>query len=82
MHPLLTQVPPKRLRSMIATFIPAPASRTASGGPACPVPMMIASYVIVITIPQSVQLAYSVWFSHISNSNIQAPSYEAESSLA
>ena len=54
----------------------------ASGGPACPVPMMIASYVIVITIPQSVQLAYSVWFSHISNSNIQAPSYEAESSLA
>ena len=48
MQPLLTQVPPKRLRSMIATFIPAAANRTASGGPACPVPMMIASYMIAI----------------------------------
>ncbi len=43
MQPVLTQVPPNNLRSMMATFFPAPASRTASDGPACPVPMMIAS---------------------------------------
>lgn len=48
MQPVLTQVPPNRLRSMIATFIPVPASRTASDGPACPVPIMIASYVVSI----------------------------------
>jgi hypothetical protein len=44
MHPVFTQVPPKRPRSMIATFMPAAVSRPARGGPACPVPMMIASY--------------------------------------
>ena len=32
------------LRSTIATFMPAPASRLASGGPACPVPITSASY--------------------------------------
>ena len=43
MQPLLTQVPPKRLRSMIAVLRPACARRTASEGPACPVPMTMAS---------------------------------------
>jgi len=33
-HPLLTHVPPKRLRSMTATRCPAPAKRTARAGPA------------------------------------------------
>jgi hypothetical protein len=42
-HPVLTQVPPKRPRSTIATVMPTPASRRANAGPACPVPMMIAS---------------------------------------
>src|SRR5580658_2672819 len=43
MQPVLTQVPPNSLRSMMATFMPAPAMRTARNGPAWPVPMMIAS---------------------------------------
>jgi hypothetical protein len=43
MQPVLTQVPPKRPRSTTATFMPEPASRRASAGPAWPVPMMIAS---------------------------------------
>src|ERR1051326_3622405 len=43
MQPVFTQVPPNALRSMIATFMPALANRAARGGPACPVPMMIAS---------------------------------------
>src|SRR5262249_16829652 len=47
MQPVLTQVPPKSLRSMMATFIPALANRCASGGPACPVPMIIASYFVI-----------------------------------
>ena len=34
MQPLLTQVPPKRLRSMIAVLRPDCARRTASDGPA------------------------------------------------
>src|SRR5262245_38378098 len=51
MQPLLTQVPSNRLRSTIAAFIPAPASRTARDGPACPVPIMIASYVVAISPP-------------------------------
>ena len=42
-QPVLTQVPPKRWRSMIATRCPAAARRCASDGPAWPVPMMIAS---------------------------------------
>src|ERR1044071_9854813 len=48
MQPVLTHVPPNSLRSTIATFIPAPASRTASDGPACPVPMTIATYLVDI----------------------------------
>ncbi len=40
---MLTQVPPNILRSAIATFIPAPASRNAKDGPAWPVPITIAS---------------------------------------
>src|SRR5215470_10969204 len=51
MQPLLTQVPPNRLRSIIATFIPVPASRTARDGPAWPVPITIASYLVAIGIP-------------------------------
>jgi hypothetical protein len=42
-QPVLTQVPPKRWRSMIATRWPAAAMRCASDGPAWPVPMMMAS---------------------------------------
>src|SRR5438477_11056669 len=51
MQPLLTQVPPNRLRSIIATFIPVSASRTARDGPAWPVPITIASYLVAIGIP-------------------------------
>src|SRR5437763_4897349 len=51
MQPLLTQVPPNRLRSIIATFIPVSASRTARDGPAWPVPITIASYLAAIGIP-------------------------------
>src|SRR5262245_32499059 len=51
MQPVLTQVPPNCLRSIIATFIPVSASRTARGGPAWPVPIMIASYLVAIGIP-------------------------------
>src|SRR5438105_1213938 len=43
MQPLLTQVPPMSLRSMIAVLRLALASRTASEGPACPAPMTMAS---------------------------------------
>src|SRR2546427_5761605 len=52
MQPLLTQVPPNRFRSIIATFIPVSASRTARDGPACPVPITIASYLVAIGIPR------------------------------
>src|SRR5207237_2257222 len=51
MQPLLTQVPPNHLRSIIATFLPVSASRTARDGPAWPVPITIASYLVVIGIP-------------------------------
>src|SRR5438067_9462163 len=51
MQPLLTQVPPNRLRSIIATFIPVSASRAARDGPAWPVPITIASYLVAIGIP-------------------------------
>src|SRR5947199_4816445 len=51
MQPLLMHVPPKRFRSMIATFIPAPVRRFASVGPAWPVPMMIASNRMLIVSP-------------------------------
>jgi hypothetical protein len=43
MQPVLTQVPPKRARSRMATLRPALASLTASEGPAWPVPITIAS---------------------------------------
>src|SRR6266498_3501623 len=56
MQPVLTQVPPKYLRSMTATFIPAPASLPASDGPACPVPMMIASCLRMTPAPSGVDL--------------------------
>src|SRR5437016_5067732 len=49
MQPVLTQVPPNSFRSMMATFMPAFDKRPASGGPACPVPMMIASNEVVIS---------------------------------
>src|SRR6478672_3844808 len=48
MQPVLTQVPPTSRRSTIATRRPASARRLASDGPACPVPMMIASCVVVM----------------------------------
>jgi predicted alpha/beta-hydrolase family hydrolase len=51
MQPVFTHVPPKRFRSTIATFIPAPVRRFASGGPAWPVPMMIASNGMLIVSP-------------------------------
>src|SRR5438093_6896376 len=47
-RPVLTQVPPKSLRSTTATFIPAAVKRFARFGPACPVPMMIASNCVVM----------------------------------
>src|SRR5258705_11752063 len=50
MQPVFTQVPPNSLRSMIATFLPAAARRRANGGPACPVPMRIASNEVGITL--------------------------------
>ena len=43
MQPVLTQVPPKSLRSIMATFLPAVVRRPARGGPAWPAPMMMAS---------------------------------------
>src|SRR5204862_7356857 len=63
MQPLLTQVPPNRLRSIIATFIPVSASRTARDGPAWPVPITIASYLVAIGIPRSryVRLQFSAF---------------------
>src|ERR1700730_11567194 len=51
MQPVFTHVPPKRFRSMIATFIPAPVRRFASEGPAWPVPIMIASNGMLIISP-------------------------------
>src|SRR5262249_39508808 len=50
-QPLLTQVPPTSLRSMIAVLRPALPSRTASAGPAWPVPMTIASNARVMRLP-------------------------------
>src|SRR5262245_48384308 len=43
MHPVFTHVPPNLWRSMMATVMPAATNRAAKDGPACPVPMMIAS---------------------------------------
>jgi hypothetical protein len=41
-YPVLTQVPPKNLRSITATFWPAATRRRASDGPDCPVPTIMA----------------------------------------
>src|SRR4051812_16662700 len=49
MQPVLTQVPPTSFRSIKATVLPAAVSRPASGGPAWPAPMMIASNARVMT---------------------------------
>src|SRR5277367_1641616 len=48
MQPVLTQVPPKSLRSIKPTDIPAAVSRPAKGGPAWPAPIMRASWVFVM----------------------------------
>src|SRR5579872_5692601 len=53
MHPVFTHVPPNLWRSIIATLLPALPKRPARDGPACPVPMMIASkcFVVVVSVP-------------------------------
>ena len=51
MQPTLTQVPPKRWRSITAVRRPAADRSAARLGPACPVPMMIASYACAIRPP-------------------------------
>src|SRR5262245_22035100 len=43
MHPVFTHVPPNLCLSIIATVIPAAVRRAAKGGPAWPVPIIIAS---------------------------------------
>src|SRR4029434_5376329 len=48
MHPVFTHEPPNLWRSIIATAMPAAANRAAKGGPAWPVPMMMASKCRVI----------------------------------
>ena len=53
MQPVLTQVPPKRLRSITATFRPASVRRRASAGPDWPVPITMASKRVVISGPPS-----------------------------
>ena len=50
MQPTLTQVPPKRCRSMTAVRMPAADNSAARLGPAWPVPMMIASYECAISV--------------------------------
>src|SRR6266478_3733599 len=50
MQPVFTQVPPNNFRSITAIFMPTSTKRAASDGPACPVPMMMASnFCIVLT---------------------------------
>ena len=49
-QPVFTHVPPRTLRSMRATFLPAAASRTARNGPAWPEPMMIESKLVVMVL--------------------------------
>ena len=46
----------ERGRSMIATFIPAPASRCASEGPDWPVPMMMASNSVMAAPMYSIEI--------------------------
>src|SRR5579862_3646081 len=52
MQPVFTQVPPNRCRSTTATDMPAAERRLASGGPAWPVPMMIASNWLFMSSPE------------------------------
>src|SRR5262249_171845 len=48
-QPVLMHVPPNSLRSMIATVLPAATNRRAKAGPDCPVPMIIASKLGMLT---------------------------------
>src|SRR5579863_5385700 len=52
-HPVFTHVPPNLWRSITATVLPARANRAARGGPAWPVPIMIASkcFIVVLNVP-------------------------------
>ncbi|MNL68438.1 hypothetical protein D3C87_1931570 [compost metagenome] len=52
MQPALTQVPPRNLRSISATFMPFSAMRAARNGPAWPAPMKIASKVFIRPLPR------------------------------
>src|SRR5262245_59632098 len=47
-QPVFTHVPPNRPRSMTATVMPALVSRFARAGPAWPVPMIAASYELLM----------------------------------
>src|SRR6202521_1591018 len=49
-HPSLMQVPPTCFRSIRAVCIPAAASAVERGVPACPEPMMMASYCCAVVI--------------------------------
>ena len=60
MQPTLTQVPPTRLRSRMAVLRPEAARRTASAGPACPVPMTIASYRSLMCLPCNALMRYRI----------------------
>jgi hypothetical protein len=59
-QPVLMQVPPNDWRSMMATSWPAPASCFVSDGPACPAPMMTASYVSMGAPSASASMARSM----------------------
>jgi hypothetical protein len=50
-QPVLTQVPPNKCRSIMATVIPAAVSRPVSEGPAWPAPMTIASKFFITRAP-------------------------------
>ena len=54
MQPSFTQVPPRCSRSISATVMPAPASLTASDGPAWPAPITMASNEVVMAVPSCV----------------------------
>src|SRR4051812_6905392 len=50
MQPSLTQVPPRCSRSISTVFMPTCARRTARKGPAWPLPMTMASWVLVMVV--------------------------------
>src|SRR6478735_9123006 len=56
MQPVLTQVPPKSLRSTSATLCPDFARATASGGPAWPAPSTIASKCVAVAVTSGYSL--------------------------